>query len=121
MQKSQLSSLATAALLALALSGSPSFAEAGNCASPLTLGEAEQAKSPIVLAQMRLRTSSGDTQTLTRVPRGRTYQIQMGNRGSFQKFAAGATLPGTDCVQVDCPSTFGDDITCWKCVEAAAE
>jgi hypothetical protein len=113
-----------AALLAVTFSGGPSFAGDARCQSTLTGGLEATSQmcpaQPLILAQMKMRSSSGDTQTLTRVPRGQTYQIQMGNQTAFQKFAAGATLPGTDCVQITCPSSFDPDITCWKCVESVA-
>jgi hypothetical protein len=116
--------LIAAALLVVALSGGSSFAGEVECPSTLAGGweGANQMclAQPLILAQMKMRSSSGDTQTLTRVPRGQTYQIQMGNQTAFQKFAAGAVLPGTDCVQITCPSSFDPEITCWKCVESIA-
>lgn len=116
--------LIATALLTAALSGGPSFAGDARCLSPLAGGLEATSRmclaQPLVLAQMKMRSSSGDAQTLTRVPRGQTYQIQMGNQTAFQKFAAGAVLPGTDCVQITCPSSFDPEITCWKCVESIA-
>lgn len=31
--------------------------------------------------------------------------------------AGSSTAEVTDCAQIPCPSTFGDDVVCWKCVE----
>jgi hypothetical protein len=53
------------------------------------------------------------------VPRGRTY-VQLDAAGkTIGEFLAGQKTPMavTDCVQVNCPPTFGKDVVCWKCKE----
>jgi hypothetical protein len=55
----------------------------------------------------------------SRVPKGKTFVYfdgagaEVGRTKSGQR-ARRANI--TDCAQVPCPSTFGPDIVCWKCV-----
>ena len=53
----------------------------------------------------------------TRVPAGKTYALLDDNRVQ-QKFKGGTRTSMTiDCVQIDCPGTFGKGVVCWKCKE----
>lgn len=73
----------------------------------------------IHLSQATMRKSpSGYARLPSRVPAGKTFAIQLGTQTTFNRFSAGATLPGTDCVQITCPSSFEPDVVCWKCVES---
>src|SRR5690606_20029050 len=73
----------------------------------------------IHLSQATMRQSpSGQVRLPARVPAGKTFAIQLGTQTTFNRFSAGATLPGTDCVQITCPSSFEPDVVCWKCVES---
>ena len=51
------------------------------------------------------------------VPAGKTYVKLDQNRKEIARFSAGQRMrhATSDCVQVDCPDTFGKDIVCWKC------
>jgi hypothetical protein len=55
-----------------------------------------------------------------RVPRGKTY-VYLNNSGKeIARKRAGQNTHSngiTDCAQIPCPSTFGKDVICWKCVE----
>ncbi len=53
------------------------------------------------------------------MPRGRLYvQLDAGGK-KIRDFQSGqkTTMAVADCAQVDCPSSFGKDIVCWKCKE----
>jgi hypothetical protein len=58
-----------------------------------------------------------------RVPKGKTF-VYFDSTGA----EVGRTKSGqlarrrnvTDCAQIPCPSTFGSDVVCWKCVERPA-
>jgi len=106
--------LTAAATFTLLMIGTGQSAGIALCAdqagqgAPATSSCASQ--TPYVVAQKRSMT--------LKVPAGKTYQVQIGERQGFQSFAAGTTVGGTDCVQVKCPSTFEDDVTCWKCKES---
>jgi hypothetical protein len=112
-------------LVALALTvmaGPFGQAQAGNlgCNTPIDPDRSAQVcpvQAPIVLAQTRTK-----TMTQFKVPAGDNY-VQLPGQRSFKRIASGTSLEDTDCVQVNCPSTFDPDVTCWKCVEreAAAE
>jgi hypothetical protein len=55
-----------------------------------------------------------------RVPRGKTfvYLNSSGKELSRKKAGQSTRVNGiTDCAQIPCPSTFGKDVVCWKCVE----
>ena len=51
------------------------------------------------------------------VPAGKTYVKLDQNGKEIARFRAGQRMQHatSDCVQVDCPDTFGKDIVCWKC------
>jgi len=55
-----------------------------------------------------------------KVPRGKTY-VYLNNSGKeIARKRAGQNTSSTgitDCAQITCPSTFGKDVVCWKCVE----
>jgi len=52
------------------------------------------------------------------VPAGKQYVIYDSRGQQILDLKAGSsTAEITDCAQVPCPSTFGDDVVCWKCVE----
>ena len=54
----------------------------------------------------------------TRVPSGKTYALLDDDGRVLRKFKAGTRTSMTiDCVQIDCPGTFGKGIVCWKCKE----
>ena len=62
----------------------------------------------------------GQTDTRAKiVPKGKTY-VYLDDKGSEvarrRSGQASKTAGITDCAQVPCPSTFGKDIVCWKCV-----
>lgn len=101
-------SLYSASILALVLSGTATMA------NPLTCGTLETGGNALPLCVSESAVIVAATETL-RVPNGKTYQVQIGG-SKFQKFTSGAVVPGTDCVLIKCPSTFGSDVTCWKCV-----
>jgi hypothetical protein len=62
----------------------------------------------------------GGTKLPRRVPKGKTY-VYLNNNGTeiARKKAGQSTRSNgiTDCAQIPCPSTFGKDVVCWKCVE----
>jgi hypothetical protein len=52
------------------------------------------------------------------VPAGKVYQVQVGTRATFTRYAAGTALPaGLDCIEINCPPSFPAGTTCWRCVE----
>lgn len=52
------------------------------------------------------------------VPTGKKYVIYNSRGQKILDLKAGSsTAEVTDCAQIPCPSTFGDDVVCWKCVE----
>lgn len=104
-------SLYSGLVFALALSGT-------SMANPLACGTPEPGANAgdLCVQQPAVVIAQNSTKTL-RVPSGQTYQVQIG-RSKFQKFTSGTIVPGTDCVQIKCPSTFESDVTCWKCVES---
>jgi hypothetical protein len=79
-------------------------------AAPSAEESSGSSDAAILLAQLKTKLSG-------RVPAGQTYYIQRQERGTFQKFSAGTTLPGTDCVEVNCPASFPPGSTCWECLE----
>ena len=95
-------------------------------ATPLTLAEAaliELSGETIQLSQalqLQTRPSSPPPDFPLRVPSGQTYYVQMEGQRGFQRFAAGAALPGLDCIEIECPASFPAGTTCWRCVEQIA-
>ncbi len=52
------------------------------------------------------------------VPAGKQYYIYNDKGRKTGTIKAGQSTAGeTNCAQIPCPSTFGDDVVCWKCVE----
>ncbi len=52
------------------------------------------------------------------VPAGKQYVVYDAKGKKIRDLKAGASTAGvTDCAQIPCPKTFGDDVVCWKCVE----
>jgi len=53
------------------------------------------------------------------VPAGKQYYIYNDKGRKTRTIKAGESTAGeTNCAQIPCPSTFGDDVVCWKCVES---
>jgi hypothetical protein len=51
------------------------------------------------------------------VPKGKTYVVYDARRRMVAQFRSGQkTNMTTDCVIIKCPSTFGPDVVCWKCM-----
>jgi hypothetical protein len=80
----------------------------------LTLSAAqadERAAAPATVAAPKLDP--------TVVPRGKTYVLLDAGNKKIGDFMSGqkTTMGVTDCVQVNCPDTFGKDVVCWKCKE----
>jgi hypothetical protein len=64
-------------------------------------------------------TSATEKMNPKKVPAGRTYVMLDAKGKEAKRFTAGQTTTlGTDCAQIKCPSSFGADVTCWKCVES---
>lgn len=52
------------------------------------------------------------------VPAKKQYVIYNSRGQKILDLKAGSSTAGvTDCAQIPCPPTFGDDVVCWKCVE----
>jgi hypothetical protein len=54
------------------------------------------------------------------VPKGKTYVYFNAKGAELSRKSSGQSTRAnniTDCAQVPCPSTFGPNIICWKCVE----
>jgi hypothetical protein len=52
------------------------------------------------------------------VPAGKQYIVYDSRGKQILDLKAGSsTAEITDCAQIPCPPTFGDDVVCWKCVE----
>jgi hypothetical protein len=56
------------------------------------------------------------------VPVGKTYFVYDGKGKKVAEFKSGQkTNMSTDCVIIKCPSSFGQDVVCWKCMGFAAQ
>jgi hypothetical protein len=56
----------------------------------------------------------------SKVPKGKTYVYYDSKGKELRRRKSGQSARSnniTDCAQIPCPSTFGPDIICWKCVE----
>ncbi len=52
------------------------------------------------------------------VPKNQRYVIFDAKGQPLSVLKSGtSTAEVTDCAQIPCPPTFGDDVVCWKCVE----
>jgi hypothetical protein len=74
----------------------------------------------IAIALFSSAVSFAQSKLPRRVPRGKTY-VYLNNSGKeLARKRAGQNTHSTgitDCAQIPCPSTFGKDVICWKCVE----
>ena len=60
--------------------------------------------------------------SFARVPVGKTYVVYDGKGKRVAEFRSGQkTSMTTNCVMINCPSTFGPDIVCWKCMGLTAQ
>lgn len=75
----------------------------------------------IAVALFGSTVSFGQTGKLPRkVPRGKTfvYLNDSGKELARKRAGQSTRVNGViDCAQIPCPSTFGKDVVCWKCVE----
>jgi hypothetical protein len=71
----------------------------------------------------RAQVKPADTTTLkySKVPANKRYVVYDAKGNQIMDLKAGSsTAEITDCAQIPCPPTFGDDVVCWKCVERIA-
>jgi hypothetical protein len=71
----------------------------------------------------RAQVKPAETMTLnySKVPANKRYVVYDAKGNQIMDLKAGSsTAEITDCAQVPCPPTFGDDVVCWKCVERIA-
>ena len=68
----------------------------------------------------RAQVKPADTMTLnySKVPANKKYVVYDARGKQIMDLKAGSSTAAiTDCAQIPCPPTFGDDVVCWKCVE----
>jgi len=74
----------------------------------------------IAIALLSSAVSFAQSKLPRRVPRGKTYVYLNDSGKELARKKAGQNTSSngiTDCAQIPCPSTFGKDVICWKCVE----
>lgn len=94
-------------------------------ASLLTDNAAALAPKEVTPSNQQAKTATsagqvGSGKLPRRVPRGKTY-VYFDDKGTeLARIKAGQLARSrniTDCAQIPCPSTFGKDVICWKCVK----
>ena len=79
--------------------------------------------SPKLLAQRKLPEHLElFSYSFAKVPAGKIYFVYDGKGKKVAQFRSGQkTNMTTDCAMIKCPSTFGQDVVCWKCMGFTAK